>query len=194
MEKYFWTHWKKNSVRLIRQDATRIDRTEKTERTSTRTSLPSVLSVTSSKYDIIRRTNNPLQTRTVDEMNTSVQLPVNFWYISGSVISILLVSLQKQMSKTTLVQSNRTSIDRSTSFFQREFKQQQAAVTTATTRSDRRSSRPERREEDDAKVSRTSRTKPEGAEEKSPLICELTRQPVAPPRRKKPVPGPVFLT
>ena len=98
------------------------------------------------------------------------------------------------MSKTTLVQSNRTSIDRSTSFFQREFKQQQAAVTTATTRSDRRSSRPERREEDDnAKASRTSRTKPEGAEEKSPLICELTRQPVAPPRRKKPVPGPVFV-
>ena len=68
-EKYFWTHWKKNSVRLIRQDATRIDRTEKTERTSTRTSLPSVLSVTSSKYDIIRRTNNPLQTRAVDPAN-----------------------------------------------------------------------------------------------------------------------------
>ena len=77
-KRYFWTHFLKNSVRLIRQDATRIDRTEKTERTSTRTSLPSVLSVTSSKYDIIRRTNNPLQTRAVDEMNTSVQLPLNF--------------------------------------------------------------------------------------------------------------------
>ena len=126
-------------------------------------------------------------------MTTFGQLPVNFRSISGSDFSILLESLQKQMSKTTLVQSNRTSIDRSTSFFQREFKQQQAAVTTATTRSDRRSSRPERREEDDVKVSGTPRTKPEGAEEKSPLICELTRQPVAPPRRKKPVPGPVFV-
>ena len=100
------------------------------------------------------------------------------------------------MSKTTLVHSNRTSIDRSTSFFQREYKQQQqqqAAATTATTRSERGSSRPEKREEDDfPKTSRTSRTKPEGAEEKAPLICELTRQPVAPPRRKKPIPGPVI--
>ena len=97
------------------------------------------------------------------------------------------------MSKTTLVQSNRTSIDRSTSFFQRELKQQ-VGITTTTTRSERRSSRPEKREvNDNPKSSRTPRTKPEGAEEKSPLICELT-QPVAPPRRKKPVPGPVILS
>ena len=96
-----------------------------------------------------------------------------------------------------MVTSNRTSIDRSTSFLQR------TASTASAGRPERRSSRPEKRPEEyeNPGVSRnpesvkTPRTKPEGEEENSPLICELNRtnQPVAPPRRKRPVPGPVTL-
>ena len=99
---------------------------------------------------------------------------------------ILHKSLQKQISKTTLVPSNRTSIDRSTSFLQR------TASTASAGRPERRSSRPEGNSRNQNLV-KTPREKPEGAEEKSPLICEITRtkKPVAPPRRKKPVPGKV---